>query len=179
MLVVDESSADALLKECEVCTDEVDRLCEIMDPDSTPYESKYKARKVLGNLCNKLEATRTIASLEKKRDVVNLMSSRMVASIRVRIGTISWECEEPQNAQTDLDLSANYYFEGFIEVVVPLVGNDPDADSGPDGALNEETLQQLKLGKLTPPDISMPASEEIADAMKCLNMLGILWAGRG
>lgn len=46
-----------------------------------------------------------------------------VASARVRLGSISWECEEPHNAQTELDLAAEHYFSGFVGSVNDMVGN--------------------------------------------------------
>ena len=83
MYLVDESNTSTLEKEFDDCIIEVDRLCEIIDPEQTPFDSKYQARKILDNVCNKLEATKTIASLEKKRDVIALMNRKIgMASFR-------------------------------------------------------------------------------------------------
>ena len=77
MYLVDDSNTDALEKEYDEETIVVDKLCEIIDPETAPFESKYKARTILDTLCNKLEATRTIASLEKKRDVIERMNRKI------------------------------------------------------------------------------------------------------
>ena len=77
MYLVDDSNTDALEKEYDEETIVVDKLCETIDPETAPFESKYKARTILDTLCNKLEATRTIASLEKKRDVVERMNRKI------------------------------------------------------------------------------------------------------
>lgn len=77
-----------------------------MDEESSPYASKYKARTLLDQIVAKLEATKTIAMLEKKRyyyclqrkmllstlfrHLIESMDCR-IASARVRLGTISWE----------------------------------------------------------------------------------------
>jgi hypothetical protein len=127
MYLVDDSNTKALEKEYEEGIVTADKFCEIQDPESTPFNSKYEARKILDNLCNKLEATKTIASLEKKRDVIKLMNC-LIASVRVRLGTIAWECEEPHNAQVDLENAADYYFPGFISDVIILVGTDSEQD---------------------------------------------------
>ena len=46
------------------------------------------------------------------RALMDSMDYRTAAA-RVRLGSISWECEEPHNAQTDLDLACDFYFPGF------------------------------------------------------------------
>lgn len=176
MFAVDGGTADALLKEYDESMVKVDQLCEVVDPETTPFDSKYKARKMLDDLCNKLEATKTIASLEKKRDVMDAMNVK-IASIRVKLGTISWECEEPHNAQTDLELAAEHYFPGFVERVLSSSAGSDD-DKGDDGAVKPESMDDVRTANLEPPEIECKVDEEIADAMKCLNMLGILWAGR-
>lgn len=77
MYLVNDSNTDALEEQYEAGIIEVDALCEVIDPETTPFDSKYKARKLLDDLCNKLEATRTIASLEKKGDVICRMNKKI------------------------------------------------------------------------------------------------------
>lgn len=77
MYLVNESNTDALEKEYDEGIILVDKLCEVSDPETAPFESKYKARKLLDDLCNKLEATKTIASLEQKREIITLMSRKL------------------------------------------------------------------------------------------------------
>ena len=92
MYLVDDSNTDALEKEYDEETIVVDKLCEIVDPETTPFESKYKAWTILDTLCNKLEATRTIASLEKKRDVMERMSRKIGdARISVIYQRLQWD----------------------------------------------------------------------------------------
>ena len=84
---------------------EPDRLVEVVDPEETPYDSKYKARDLLEKVLNQMEANKTIATLEAKRDIVATLNRR-IATVRVRLASIAWECEEPHNAQVDLDMAA-------------------------------------------------------------------------
>jgi hypothetical protein len=56
-----------------------------------------------------------------------------LASVRVRLGTISWECEEPHNAQVDLELAAEYYFGGFVANINDVVGSDAEHDVTDEG----------------------------------------------
>ena len=51
----------------------------------------------------------------------------------MRLGTISWECEEPHNAQTDLEFSAEYYFSGYVQTVIDMVGSDAEHDDPEEG----------------------------------------------
>jgi len=175
MYLVNDSDTEELEKEYDEGIITCDKLCEILDPESTPYLSKYEARKILDNLCNKLEATKTIASLEKRRGTMTLMDKKL-ASARVRLGTISWECDEPHNAQIDLELAATYYFSGFVESVISSLGDHEKKES--DEALNDMEIKELLAEKIVSPVIDIDINDEIVDAMKCLNMLGILWFGR-
>ena len=77
MYLVNDSNTDALVQEYDVGVIEADRLCEIIDPETNPFDSKYKARKILDDVCNKLEATRTIAQLESKRDLIVSMNKKI------------------------------------------------------------------------------------------------------
>ena len=43
----------------------------------------------------------------------------------------------------------------------------------------EEDIDPKTIEKLIPPELPMLSIDLIANAMKTLNMLGILWAGRG
>ena len=63
LFAVDEGTHEKLEKEMVDILKEVDKLCEKVDPEATPFFSKYEARKMLDTLCNKLEATKTIANL--------------------------------------------------------------------------------------------------------------------
>lgn len=58
---------------------ECDALCDVADPEGTPYKSKYDARDRLNHLCNKLEANKTVASLEKKTSVLRQLDWRIAA----------------------------------------------------------------------------------------------------
>eukprot|EP01035_Chromulina_nebulosa_P019382 gene19382-25250_t len=98
-------------KEYEEVMNEVDRLCLINDPSSTPFQSRYKARDLLTPLVRKLEAQSVIAKVDKEidRKVARDLQSK-VASIRVKLGSIAYDCEEPHsedglNENNELDLS--------------------------------------------------------------------------
>lgn len=86
------------VSEVEAC----DALCEVSDPVETPYKSKYEARDRLNHLCNKLEANKTVASLEKKKNVIKNLEWR-IAALQVRLGSIAWDVEEPHSCQMELD----------------------------------------------------------------------------
>lgn len=176
MYLVDDKSCGALLEEYKSTLIETELLCSTVDDASEPYKSKYKARTMLDALMNKLEATRTIAAVEGKKSRMADMDWR-IASARVKLGVISWECEEPHNAQTDLELAIQYYIPQFVEAVLEIVGPD-----SPETEEDQAAAQPVKpTDKLVPPQITATAilREQKVDAMKCLNMLGILWAGRG
>ena len=104
MYVVGEDDAEDLMDELSDILKEVDALCEINDPESEPYKSKYLAREKLNHFCNKLEANRTVASLEKKTEVKRDLDMR-IAALQVRLGSIAWDCEEPHSCQIELDLA--------------------------------------------------------------------------
>ena len=180
LFAVDEGTHEKLEKEMIDILKEVDKLCEKIDPEATPFFSKYEARKMLDTLCNKLEATKTIANLEKKKDVMDKMDIH-IASLKVRLGTISWECEEPHNAQTDLESAAEYYFPGFVEQIKIAVASAAVAvpESADSTDFEPESMENIRGSVLEPPEVPhCNVDEKIADAMKCLNMLGILWSGR-
>ena len=77
MYLVNESNTAVLEEEYEEGLLLADKLCDTVDPETAPFDSKYKARKLLDDLCNKLEATKTIASLEQKREIIELMSRKI------------------------------------------------------------------------------------------------------
>ena len=92
-------------KDFEAEVAKADALSETPDPEETPFLSKYKARDILDMLCSKLEANRTIASLEKDAKIVYETNWR-IAALRVRLGSLAWEVEEPHNTQVELELAA-------------------------------------------------------------------------
>ena len=55
MMAIDQNTAEGLLEEYEEKLAEAADLCNIVDPVEKPYDSKYKGRKVLDDLLNKLE----------------------------------------------------------------------------------------------------------------------------
>ena len=105
MHVVDNTKLTEAYKDYEQQVRQADELSEVVDPEETPYLSKYKARDMLDMLCSKLEANRTIASMEKNAEIVYETNWR-IAALRVRLGTLAWEVEEPHNTQVELELAA-------------------------------------------------------------------------
>ena len=105
MHVVDNNKLADSYKDFEAEVAKADALSETPDPDETPYLSKYKARDILDMLCSRLEANRTIASLEKDAKIVYETNWR-IAALRVRLGSLAWEVEEPHNTQVELELAA-------------------------------------------------------------------------
>ena len=177
LLVVSDESTVQLLKEFEGGLAESERLCgEDDESGPEPYKWRYAARTLLDGLVNKLEATRTIAMVEGKKDRIAEMDWRL-ACARVKLGGISWEVEEPHNAQSELELAVEYYAPRFVAAVSEMVGDDEESEVAP----AEGPEPNPSSDKFSPPPIAInaPIKEHRADAMKCLNMLGILWAGRG
>jgi hypothetical protein len=105
MHVVDNNKLADSYKNYEEEVAKADLLSEQQDPEETPYLSKYKARDILDILCSRLEANRTIASLEKDGKIVYETNWR-IAALRVRLGSLAWEVEEPHNTQVELELAA-------------------------------------------------------------------------
>jgi hypothetical protein len=174
----EQSSEEGWTQEVQKVYLEVDKLCTIEDPESTPYVSKYQARDLLDELLKKLEANKTIASLEHKTALIQKLS-QLISSVQVRIGTISWDVEEPHNAQTELESACKYYFPNVIHEIDQLVGDKDDKFSEAD-AKNESKEDLLSVVEnLTPPTFPELTLDVAHDALKCLNILGILWAGRG
>lgn len=77
MYMVDHESTTELVKEYDAAVKKADELCGVQDPEETPYASKYTARELLDQVCNKVDATKTIASLEKKGRLMNEMAWRL------------------------------------------------------------------------------------------------------
>lgn len=105
MQVVNPEDAAGLLGEAYAqAVAEAEALCKVVDPEEEPYRSKYAAREKLNALCNQMEAHRTVASLEHKRETVMELEWR-IAALEVRLAAIAWDCEEPHNCQKELDLA--------------------------------------------------------------------------
>lgn len=108
------------------------------------------------------------------------------------------KCEEPHNAQSDLDLACEYYFPGLVQSIDQLTSSE-NADGKAAEAPNEALKTQSPELPNLPRSDSYSPLELAADAMKgicfskvvyppyqastncsiALNILGILWAGRG
>ena len=71
MYIVDHQNIEPLIEEFYDSLEEADKLCEVIDPEDTPFKSKYEARKILDKLANKFEATKTILNLEGKFDIIS------------------------------------------------------------------------------------------------------------
>lgn len=159
---------------------ESDSLCLINDPETTPYASKYKARSILLEVEQKLEAYSVIlrvdsstSTRDKKLEILNDLFSK-IACIRVRIGTISYECDEPHNAEKELELACNYYFPLLVDKI-----EAPDERRSGEIDNISEKEEKFDSSSWYPPELNLSHKNEFINAMKCLNMLGILWAGRG
>lgn len=201
MYVVDPNSKDGLLEEYDDKLEEADKLIAVVDPDTTPYLSKYKARELLDAVVNKCEATKTIAMMEARREDVAEMAWR-IAAVQTKLGVISWEVEEPHNAQIDLERGAAFYAPGFVAEVDAISDaeeakkTNKEGGGGEDGDSNSRVTElpaeddvaaaaassaEPPVWSKTSPEVKLPKDTLVLcmDAMKCLNMLGILWAGRG
>ena len=163
MVLVNHEDLSEIRSEFDSEIQKADKLCDAIDPEETPFKSKYEALNLLERLCSKMEATRTIASLEKNRSNIEELNWR-IAKLRLKIGSIYWDCEDFPNAQNLLDLALEYYFPGLGEDINKMCGDESE---------------KRDISKLEPPIFNIPVGRVVVDAMKCLNILGILWAGRG
>jgi hypothetical protein len=171
MVLVNSDETEALLNEGDEKVQEADDLCEIVDPESKPFESKYKAREILDKYLQRLEAARTVSRLEGKSEQSRKLSEK-IASLQVKVGGISWDCEEPHNAQKDLEPACDFYYPELNEQIRAMVGQMDDVGPG------EDTIVP-RYRELTTPTLCTVPLRLLVDSLKCLNLLGILWAGRG
>lgn len=164
----------------------IDELCDKIDPESTPFVSKYKARDIIDEIVKRLEATYTVSILEGKKDVARIMDS-YVANLRVKLGIICWDVEEPHNCQIELDLAAEFLCPRYVKQITDLTKYEENLTSE-DGINNVDDeskvneIQNYEENFVEPPypkDDNGSSVELAINQMKCLNMLGILWAGRG
>ena len=169
MYLVDHQNIEPLIEEFYDSLEEADKLCEVIDPEDTPFKSKYEAREILDKLANKFEATKTILNLEGKFDIISKEIEWRYCSVRVRIGNISYDVEEPHNCQTELEYAFSYFLPQFLEKI-----NDVTIEFQGSNCVNiDNDIASL------PNVASISIGENsIADALKCTSMLGILWAGR-
>ena len=167
MYLVDHEDTSQLVNDFKLALEAAGKLCEVVDPEATPYKSKYEAREILDKISQKLEATKTIASLEKKKDLVFEMNWRL-ASTHIRLGIIAWECDEPHNAQTDLEEASQILIPGYVLIIHEMTD---------DNSSNTEKAEDIG-DDVEPPSLTYDIRMAV-ETMKLLNMLGILWAGRG
>ena len=176
MYMVDHNDTSQLVNDFKLAIETANKLCENVDPETTPYKSKYEAREILDKISQKLEATKTIASLEKKKELVFELNCRL-ASVHIQLGIIAWECDEPHNAQNDLEEASHILIPGYVQAIHVMtkdnvdqvdIGNSPYTQN-PKGISDDE---------LEPPILTSDV-RMLVETMKLLNMLGILWAGRG
>lgn len=176
LVLVDTEGKDALFEEYEEKMLDVERLLDIVDPDNKPYESKYKAREVLDQICKKLDASKAIATLENKKDYVRELSIR-IAAVKVKTGSISWDCEEPHATQQELEQACSFYFPTLLKEAEDAVGKRDELISYEDGKLAADIVPQFQ--DLIHPELPIIPFSYMNEALSCLNILGILWAGRG
>lgn len=166
----------------EMTVAEAEALCSVVDPETTPYVSKYKARDMVFALSQKLEAYSVVARAqtpsepgkrsEKKKSIDAMLSK--VASLRVRSGIISYDCDEPHTTERDLDHASDILFPSFVTLVQSNLQSDEVIETDP-SALDTPKFD----ASWYPPDVVINNKSDSVVAMKCLNMMGILWAGRG
>ena len=175
----DDSGFQQLLSDYTRIIQEAEKLCDVVDDEKTPFASKYQARDCLDQLLRNVEAHHTIASLEKQKEKMMLLQEKM-ASLQVKIGTISWDCEEPHNAQRELEAACHFYFPTLIEDIHTFIG-DREVNQVEDGALHPDVRKQqvpIDFEDIRLPKLASIPLHLVAEAMKTLNLLGILWAGR-
>ena len=159
MLVVDKNNIEPVLEEFETAIIDADELCSKVDPDETPYKSKYEARKLLDAVVNKLEANKTIMTLEGKKDVIKKEISWRTAVLQTRIGSISMDVDEPHNAQNELESAVEIFFPGFREQVDQISHGDAE---------NDYATIEANLALLPPLTFLEPVPRTCCDAIESL-----------
>jgi len=200
MYCVNSADNSAIFAEFTETCEKAEEFCAIVDPVETPYKSKYDARSLIDTTVNKMDATRTIASLEKNKATMLQMDWRL-ACLRVKLGSISWDVEEPHNAQTELEQACGYYFPELAEIINKTLTEDDVDENGEatdkntdysafdmdalllhvNSAMGAAVVQAPAPGECPRTCLAVLQNlkyDECIDALKCLNLLGILWAGR-
>ncbi|RYG94499.1 hypothetical protein EON65_57410, partial [archaeon] len=176
MMLVDSSKTDDLFVDYDRVLVEADKLAEILDPENKPFDSKYKARDILEEMAKKLEANKAIAMLDNNTVLVAKLRVKL-ANLRTKLGLLCWDCEEPHNAQTDLEEACNFYFPGLIQKIEKLGGEEADPNHVRDAKTGSVDYEGMLLS--TPPYVQDFNKQYLAEGMRCLNILGIVWSGRG
>jgi hypothetical protein len=73
--------------------EEAEKLCNTVDPESRPYDSKYKAREILEAIRRKIEACSVVVQVESKDTYILRQLKLKMACIDVRLGSIAYDVE--------------------------------------------------------------------------------------
>eukprot|EP01031_Cornospumella_fuschlensis_P040125 gene40125-48894_t len=176
MMLVDSSKTDELFTEYDRALIEADRLAEVVDPENKPFDSKYKARDILEQLAKQLEANKAIAMLDNNIALVAKLRVKL-ANLRTKLGLLCWDCEEPHNAQTELEEACGFYFPGLIQKIEQLGGEEADTSPFKDAKTGCVDFEAMLLSM--PPHVKDLDKRYLTEGMRCLNILGIVWSGRG
>jgi hypothetical protein len=177
MVLVDHSNIAPLLEEYSTVLAAAELLIAKEDPPETPFTSKYQARKNLDVMGNKLEANSTVLKLEGKGAIIKQELSWRLAKLRVKTGSIAWDVEEPHNTETDLNAACEHLFPGLVDsvkLVAPDLAQENTKAAGADD-VDKAPLDDALRALLVP---RFDLKQSLEDALKCLNLLGILWTGR-
>lgn len=176
VLVNDLSEIDQLYESFDITLIKIEKLCEKSDPETEPFKSKYEARNIIESLIRTYEGTRVVAVMDQKHDIIINLDWR-IARLRVKLATIDWDCEEPHNTEVELGLASKYYFNELYETIInqSKLVNDDDSVS----VTAEEIDSFLPPLPTTYGHVSIAFDKIDIDVLKCLNLSGILWAGRG
>ena len=197
-ILVKDGEVESLLLNYNKTIQESEKLCENIDPEDTPYKSKYKARDLLVSICRNMEASRAIAMVEGTSKVTIKDLDWRIAAIRVKLATIGWDTEEPHTTESELELASSYYYPELYKAIMlveeleeykePTALDKQKLGKQLDNIEAEVPPLPLKLGQfdyslirstLPSVEIDKDLFTVLVDAMHGLNLSGILWAGRG
>lgn len=88
---------EGLNDEYEDKLEEAEKLCGVIDPETRPYDSKYRAREILETIRRKIEASSVVIQVEKNDTYILRQLKLKMAYIDVRLGSIAYDVEGEMN----------------------------------------------------------------------------------
>mmetsp|Transcript_5960 Transcript_5960/g.9643 ORF Transcript_5960/g.9643 Transcript_5960/m.9643 type:complete len:118 (-) Transcript_5960:13-366(-) len=111
--------------EFQVILAEADRLCQVVDSEEKPFESKYQAREILEQARADLEAGSNADGSEISQTAIKM------AIIDTKLGIIAHETEENHVAETKLNQALDVFCPGFVKTALEISGPVENTETSP------------------------------------------------